>query len=170
MGSLLYAADGEHVKKNFLRHFRNDIFEDIRIDDLKYNVYHPKIERLARSRRQILFFSPDFLKCLKWNFYKARKFVDKLNPLITVALFCCGLQEREVLDNISVFLPFYAYWPKFRVIQSGQNSIFPPSLMNFIILELNTYFPNEMTVVPDFVQVKFSLYSRIHYILIEMKF
>lgn len=129
---LLYATDAESVKNDFLQELRGIPFDCICVDD----DHHLALKSFTRARRQIVIFSPLFMDCLEHYELRAIISVRYLNPTITTALLCCGLTEILLsIDLLCLLKPFHNKWLTIKVEHVDGRSLFPDSLMQYILTE-----------------------------------
>ena len=150
---ILYANDSDHIKNDLLRQLKGVPTHCICVDDPKVT-QHQALKDPSKSRLQIVFFSPGFLNFLECRPEEAYSSFRHLDPQVTVALFCCGLREREVMCYHTAPLKSFYSWPKFEASAAeGSQNRFSSCFLQMI----KDVFPDknssaeEIIVVPELI-------------------
>lgn len=155
---LLHARDSEHIKNDLLKQLKSVPTDCICVDDLKVNHYQA-LKHPTKSRLQIVFFSPGFLNFLECRPEEAYASFRDLDPQSTIALFCCGLREREVMCYHTAPLKSFYSWPKFEALKDEESQ---SRFSTYFLEMIKDVFPDknpakEIIIVPELIN-KVSFY------------
>lgn len=145
---VLYSSDTESVKNDFLQHLKGLPFELICIEDHSSHFFH-SLKNFTSSRRQIVLLSRGYLNCLQGSLS-----FSYLNPLITIGLLCCGLEESDFkLYYDHSPLKFCDTWPRFEVKKNGERSVFPNCVIKFLQAEFlaENLMKRDIVVMPELI-------------------
>lgn len=154
---VLFTNDSKQLASKFLyliSHFGEvtPTINAICLDNKPYNVSN--VRGGTKSKINIIFFSPDFLKFLENKPLDAYHICGKLEASSTVALFCNGLTEGRVLCFHMAPLKSFNDWCKFEVKNHVEkpDGNFPDELIGMIrhVVEHDDGEPVEIIIEPKF--------------------
>lgn len=152
---LLCASDARDITDNLMCQLRNIPVSIVCIDDhFSYSSKissHPVLQSPVKSKLQVVFFSPKFLNFLDCKPEEAYSAFRNLDPFSTIAIFCGGLTEHDIMCYHITPLKSYNSWPKFEANNKSSKDlhIFPQHLLH----RIQEIFPHNRSVVDDIVIV-----------------
>ncbi|GFS78432.1 DBB domain-containing protein [Trichonephila clavipes] len=152
---VLFSNDAETVAMELVSRFDNAAINTICVNNVAHSQRLSCIRQGTKAKIHVIFFSPEFLKFLEDSPLDAYYLCGQLDTNSTLAVFCLGLQEKDVFCYHMAPLKSFCSWSKFEVKDSPSKScMFPQELLKRIqeVIVEDVHIVQDIVVVPQFLK------------------
>lgn len=150
---VLFANDSEKLAMELINQFDNIPINYICVNN--HSFQFSNLQQKTQAKIHVVFFSPDFLKFLENRESEAYHLCRHMESKSSLAVFCLGLKEENVLCYHMAPLRSFHSWNKYQILSTfNENHAFPNELMNRIheVLRHDSFAAEDIVVVPQFIK------------------
>ncbi|CAL1274561.1 unnamed protein product [Larinioides sclopetarius] len=150
---VLFANDSEKLAMELMNQFDSVPINYICVNN--HSLQFSNMQEKTQAKIHVVFFSPDFLRFLENNVSDAYLLFGHLESKSSLAVFCLGLKQENVLCYHMAPLKSFLSWGKYEVLStSNEKNAFPKELTNRIheVLRQVNFAAKDIVVVPQFLK------------------
>ncbi|GFT26516.1 DBB domain-containing protein [Nephila pilipes] len=130
---VLFSNDAETVAMKLVNRFDNTAINTICLSNEASSQRLSNIRQETKVKIHVIFFSPEFLSFLEKSPQDAYYICGQLDTKSTLAVFCLGSKESDVLCYHMAPLKSFISWKKFEIKNAAtEGSMFPQELLKRI--------------------------------------